>query len=151
METTVNERVIMLKNQLNLTVDDFCLKAKLSRTTLWNIQNGGEMKPKTTNAICDAFNVNKDWLLHGKGIMFLEAPKTEINNNVVDPWKDALVSQIASERDSLKKEVERLWQMISHFSSGAKPNFLKVSEYAYSSLLLPNRKTFNTASGTKVC
>ncbi len=137
METTVNERVVLLKTQMNLTIDEFCLKTKMSRTTLWNIQNGGEMKPKTTNIICETFNVNKDWLLHGKGKMFSEAPKVEVSNN--DPWKDALVSQVKEENNRLIEQVRWLQQMVSQFTNGVKPNFLKATDVA-NTLLFPNKK-----------
>lgn len=149
METTVNERIMMLKKHFNLTTDEFASKSNLSRTTIWTIQNGSDMKPKTINTICDSLNVNKEWLLHGKGKMFAEAPKevAPSNNN---PWKDALVSQVKEENNRLVEQLKFYQNMVSQLMQGVKPNFLKVSDYAYS-FVLPNRKTLKTVSDTKVC
>jgi len=121
MENTVNSRVLLLKKELGLSNNEFCMQAKISTSTLYSIQNGVDMKSKTITAIAEAFNINKDWLLNGKGKMLNEKNKETTN---VDPWKDALVSQVKEENNRLQKEVERLWQMVSHFTGGAKPNFL---------------------------
>lgn len=69
----------MLKTHLGLGNNEFASKANISTTTLWNIQNGGEIAPKTIKNICEAINVNKEWLLTGKGQMFNEAINKAFN------------------------------------------------------------------------
>lgn len=141
METTVNERIKLLRTQLNLSPEDFATKCNINRITLYRIEKGeGEPMHKTLKGIATSLNVNYDWLTLGKGKMFNDKTK-EITTPSVDPWKDALVSQVKEENNRLQKEVERLWQMVSHFTGGAKPNFRKATEYAYNTLALPKGKT----------
>lgn len=121
MEKSVNQRVMMLKSQLNLTNNEFCLRAEISTATLYSIQSGTQMKQKTIKTIAEAFNVNKEWLLTGKGQMFND-PKTETITSV-DPWRDALVQQVKEENVRLVEEVKWLRQMVSQFTNGLKPNF----------------------------
>ncbi len=143
MEKTVNERVKLLINQLNLTIDEFCEKADISRTTLWSIQKGTEMKPKTVKNICSAFGLSREWFLHGTGNQYEIQPV----HNTVDPWKDALVMQIKEENSRLQKELDRMWQMVQHLTGGAKPNFLKASGNAYSFKMFPGMGQLATVSG----
>lgn len=141
METTVNQRVLLLKKELDLSNSEFCLKAKISTGTLYTIQNGVQMKSKTINTFCEAFNLNKEWLLHGKGNMFADLQKTEVT---IDPWKDALVMQVKEENNRLQKELDKVWQMVQHLTGGAKPNFLKATDVV-NMLMFPNKKQFVTA------
>ena len=147
MESTVNQRVLLLKKELDLSNSEFCLKAKISTGTLYTIQNGVQMKSKTINAFCEAFNLNKEWLLHGKGNMFAETPKVDVIN-AVDPWKDALVMQVKEENNRLIEQVRWLQQMVSQFTNGVKPNFLKASENAYDFMFhLPGVNKYANVSG----
>jgi hypothetical protein len=51
-------------------------------------------------------------------------------------WKDEAYAEIKSKNEILQKEVERLWTMVQHFTTGAKPNFLKPSRNADSAKVL---------------
>ncbi len=76
MENTINERVKLLRNQLNLNMDEFAMRCNINRTTLWRIENNqGDAMPKTLKAVASAFGVNYTWLLNGKGKMFSDQPK----------------------------------------------------------------------------
>lgn len=75
MEKTVNQRVMQLKKELGLTDVQFCGKAEISTFTLHKIKSGEEVTQKIVISIVEAFNVNKDWLLTGKGKMFAD-PKS---------------------------------------------------------------------------
>lgn len=149
METSINSRVQLLKTELRLNTMDFCARAKISNGTFHNIKVGENVNQKTLNNIIENLNVHPDWLIHGKGKMFLDASKevAPINN---DPWKDALVSQVKEENNRLVEQLKFYQNMVSQLMQGVKPNFLKVSDYAYS-FVLPNRKTLKTVSDTKVC
>lgn len=136
MENTVNERVLMLKTHFNLGRNDFASKAGISPTTYDSIVNGNNVYPKTIKSIITAFNVNTDWLLHGKGKMFNAEPKEAPSN---DPWKDALVMQVKEENTRLQRELERVWQMVQHLTGGAKPNFLKAFNGSGLPYLLPGK------------
>jgi len=145
MEQTVNERVKLLITQLNLTADEFCEKADISRTTLWSIQKGAEMKPKTVKNICSAFNLSREWFLYGTGNQY-EAP---VSNNVIDPWKDALVMQLKEENNRLVEQARWLQNMVNQFTAGLKPASakLRASENAYSFKLFPGVEQLGAVSG----
>ncbi len=148
METTVNSRILLLKKDLGLTDIQFCGRAQISTATLNKIKNNEEITQKIVFAVLNTFNVNKDWLMTGKGKMFADVPK-EVQS-IAEPWRDALVMQVKEENSRLIEQVRWLQQMVSQFTNGVKPNFLKVSEYAYSKMFFPNEKTFITGSDTNV-
>lgn len=144
MENTVNSRVLLLKKETGLTDVQFCVKGKLSTFTLNKIRNNEDVSMKIYTSLINEYNVNKEWLLHGKGKMFADAPKAESSNSV-DPWKDALVMQVKEENNRLVEQVRWLQQMVSQFTNGVKPNFLKAPELAYNTMFFPN-KTFAIGS-----
>lgn len=124
MENTVNSRVLLLKTHLGLGNNEFAIKANISTTTVWNIQNGGEINPKTIRNISEALNVNKEWLLTGKGKMFND-PKETILAMVENPYKDALVAELKQQNERLTKQNEWFQSLINQLTAGLKPNFLK--------------------------
>ncbi len=122
MKSTVNTRITLLKTKLNLGNDEFSYQAGISPGTYWSISNGGNVAPKTIKKICEAFNVNAEWMLSEKGEMFLPEPEKRIG---INPWKEEAYVVIKEENSRLAKEIERLWVMIDNFSNG-KVNFLTV-------------------------
>lgn len=134
MKTTINERFKMLRTSLTLTQNEFANMIGLTPTQLSRIENGSSQPQNST--LKDLFKkveVSHDWLLNGKGE--LNAKIIDVIAQDVNPWKDALVSQVKEENNRLQKEVERLWQMIGHYTGGAKPNFLKATEKASTKLI----------------
>ncbi|MBL7930536.1 MAG: hypothetical protein JNL60_01455, partial [Bacteroidia bacterium] len=43
-------------------------------------------------------------------------------------WKDEAYQEVKNRNLSLEKEVERLWQMISHLTTGTKPDFERMRD-----------------------
>ena len=99
----------------------FCGKSKISTFTLNKIKNNEEITAKIVNAVIENLNVNKDWLLTGKGKMFNETPKAGLVD--ANPYKDALVAE-------LKSQVEYLKEMLKMALAGKNPNFRKAAEQA---------------------
>ena len=113
METAVNERIILLKNKLNLSDIDFCARAEISTGTLQKIKSKGSISMKIVNSVCIAFNVSRDWLLEGNGEIF--EPTKEVSQSA-NPWKDALIEE-------MKSEIEFLKQLLLNLSGKASANF----------------------------
>ncbi len=130
MENTVNSRVLLLKTHLNLNRSEFSNKANISLSTFDNISTGHNIYPKTINAISQAFNANRDWLLTGHGDMFVEPKHTAVGFGTENPYKDALVAE-------LKSQVEYLKEMLKMTMGGKNPNFRKAIEYA-NMFMFPN-------------
>lgn len=118
---TVNSRLMLLKNTLNLGQNEFCFRADISSATLHSIQNGAELRPRTVKKIADAFGANFNWLQTGEGEMLLS--KNELTTNPNDPWRDALVQQVKEENTRLTNELNRVWAMVNHLTGGKIPNF----------------------------
>jgi transcriptional regulator with XRE-family HTH domain len=127
MGTTSNDRVISLLKTLKIDEVEASRRVGKHSATLYRITNKDHEPTKTTlKIIADKLGASYDWLLTGRGEMF---STDSFGQDAMNPWKDALVSQIKEENSRLQKEVERLWQMISFHTSGTKPNFLKVIEF----------------------
>lgn len=72
-ETIVAERMRQLRNTLKLNQKEFCKQIELSQGRLSDIESGNT-KPSfnTLLAISERFSVSLDWLIAGKGQMFIE-------------------------------------------------------------------------------
>ncbi len=68
-------------------------------------------------------------MLHGIGEMLPNGIKDlDVEKEAVGFWKDEAYLELKSKNMLLEKEVERLWQMVSHFTTGVKPNFPRAIE-----------------------
>ncbi len=132
METTVNSRVQLLKTELRLNTMEFCAKAKISNGTFYNINNGENVNQKTLNSIIECLNVNPDWLMHGNGKMFNEAPKhTGVGVGIKNPWQDETYNNLQRENSRLVDQLKFYQDMVGKFMSGIKPNFHKAHNQTY--------------------
>lgn len=127
MENSLGQRVKELRMHYNLSVKEFAGKCGLSHVAIFHLENGKTVKPHRSSLqrIASIFGTTADWLLYGKNEMLPNGLK-EIyaDDNANDAfWKDEAYLEIKSRNIMLEKEVERLWQMVSHFTSGTKPDF----------------------------
>lgn len=114
MESSVNERVKLLRSFLNITQNEFANKIDSTLVTISRIENGSnEPRKSTLLTICRVFNVNQDWLLNGKGEMML--PGSEDQSSKVEPtnWKEEAYLQLKNHNETLKQEVEWLKNLVS--------------------------------------
>lgn len=127
METTVNERVVLIKKHLDLTDVEFCNRANISTGTLFRIKNGESISPKVLKSISEGTQTELHWLKTGKGKMLIEKDAQTIAN----PWKDAFVVELKEKNTFLEKQVEWLQSLVNNLTQkGANPNFLKALERA---------------------
>ena len=64
----MNERIKWLRKKLGLTQNEFGAKLGLAANTVTNYETGRRVPSNTViTAICREFNINRDWLLTGKG------------------------------------------------------------------------------------
>lgn len=94
---TQAERVRLLRKELSLTQSDFGKRVGVGKTAISKIEkNENSLTDRMFNSICREFNVNEDWLRHGKGEMFLpvEDEVGEIVSKLVDesnPFYDMIL------------------------------------------------------------
>lgn len=68
----MNERVRFLRKSLNLSQEAFAEKIIMTKNYISLVENGNRnLSERTANDICRVFNVNREWLIHGTGEIFL--------------------------------------------------------------------------------
>ncbi len=126
MNNSVALRIKQLRNHYNLSVKEFASRCGLSHVAIFHLENGRTLKPHrgSLQRIAGVFGTSADWILYGTGEMLPFGTAQIYNNeNTADVrWKDEAYTEIKNRNAILEKEVERLWQMIGHFTNGAKPN-----------------------------
>jgi transcriptional regulator with XRE-family HTH domain len=126
MENTIAKRIKQLRAHYNLGVKEFAERCSLSHVAIFHLESGKTVKPHKSSLqrIANVFGTTAEWILFGKNEMLPNGTRelqTEVTGDVF--WKEEAYLEIKSRNAMLEKEVERLWQMISHFTSGSKPNF----------------------------
>ena len=79
----MNERLLMLRKDLNLTQSEFAEKIQISRSHLSGLENGTRnFTERVISDICREFDVNRNWLETGIGDMYIDIlSKIEEFNN----------------------------------------------------------------------
>jgi transcriptional regulator with XRE-family HTH domain len=71
----IKERIKEIRTKLNISQRDFSKKIFISQTLLGEIELGNRtITERTIQLISTEFNVNKEWILTGKGDMFTAPP-----------------------------------------------------------------------------
>lgn len=102
--STINERLLKLRENLNLTRKAFGERLGVSDSVIKNIEyNVTDPKPLLIQQICKEFKVDRDWLETGEGEMFM--PQTQ------DAAIIEFLSSVLSEEDESFKR--RFVEMLS--------------------------------------
>jgi transcriptional regulator with XRE-family HTH domain len=125
MENTIALRIRQLRTHYNLSVKEFASRCNLSHVAIFHLENGRTLKPHKSSMqrVANVYGSSVDWILYGKNEMLPNGTKELTEGEVSDFWKDEAFLELKSRNAILEKEIERLWQMISHFTNGQKPNF----------------------------
>lgn len=128
METTLNERLLLLLKTIHMSEQQLAVKIKKSPSTIYRIlKDESSPTDSTIQAIADATNSEFVWLKHGIGDIQI-TPKSDPNTN---PWQDAAFSALKDEVRFLKKQTEWLQNLVNNLSqTGAKASFNIVSDVA---------------------
>lgn len=69
----MNERLLLLRKNLEITQNEFAKKIQISRSHLSGLENGSRnFTERVVADICREFNVNREWFETGKGEMFID-------------------------------------------------------------------------------
>src|SRR5688572_23274122 len=130
MENSLGQRIKELRMHYNLSVKEFAVKCGLSHVAIFHLENGKTIKPHRSSLqrIASIFGTTSDWLLFGKNEMLPNGVKEIYADESMQDsfWKDEAYQEIKNKNQMLEKEIERLWQMVSHFTTGAKPDFQRM-------------------------
>ncbi len=118
METTLNERIKMLRNHLNISQNDFSSKVDVSSVTIYQIEVGqSNPSSKTLQKIVNNTGISKDWLLHGKGEMTFSESVSELDEEKSTSWSAKAFEAIKSKNDHLEQEIQFLREMLKNITS----------------------------------
>ena len=99
---TVNERIKYLrKDVLRLTQEKFAADLHITRSSLSVIEIGKTVTDRNIWAICNRYNLNKQWLQDGTGPIFRELTKEEEISNF-------LGEVVTSDKDFRKRFISAL-------------------------------------------
>ncbi len=116
----MNKRIKEIRKMLDMTQAEFSSKIGLSRNFIAQIETGAKMpSDRTISDICREFNINKDWLLTGKGEPTIEACQEErysinigklqrADNETIMRW----VNAIAETKPEVLVEIEKFMRKI---------------------------------------
>jgi len=84
----IKERIKKIRLKLGISQQDFAKKVYISQTLLGEIELGNRTATeKTIQLISTEFNVNKSWILTGKGDMFTAPPPDIQLENLIEVFK----------------------------------------------------------------
>lgn len=95
----MKERLKELRKELGLTMEEFGSNLGVRKTTISSLENGiNKITDQMILSICNAYNVNEEWLRNGSGEMFVES-------------SDSLIEKIMSEfpLDKLSQTILRTY------------------------------------------
>lgn len=73
-----NNRLVLLREEIGLNQSEFAKKLNVTSAAISKIEKGkGNLTDRMMNDICREFMVNKEWLLYGKGEMFVDSSMDE--------------------------------------------------------------------------
>lgn len=89
----MNERIKIIRKELNLTLEKFGQRIGVTRAAISNIESGNrKVTDQMCRSICREFNIREDWLRNGTGEMF---------ENLSDEEKVAsILGKIFTDKDS---------------------------------------------------
>ena len=126
---SINQRIKTLRKELNLIQQDFAKKIGVQRVTIsWMEKEGNTITRQNIKIICDAFNVNENWLRTGEGDMFKPADEPGILDKLQQELKlNNAEMEIIKTFIELSPEQRRMGiQLIKDFSSKLSANLGEV-------------------------
>lgn len=110
----INDRVRLLRNQLNMTQTDFGSKISVTQNHLSGVEIGRrDVSERMIKIICLEFNVNEEWLRHGDGEIFVQTDTFSLDdyankNNLSNLEIDIIKSYMELDSDIRKTLMNNL-------------------------------------------
>lgn len=80
----MKDRIKSIRLNEKLTQEEFAEKLGLTRDKVFNIESGRKIiKSDDIENICSKFNINEEWIISGKGVMYkTSSTSKQISNNL---------------------------------------------------------------------
>jgi transcriptional regulator with XRE-family HTH domain len=129
MEKNVGSRIKKLRTYYQLGRKEFGLRCGLSHVAIFQLENGKTSKPQNSSLqkIVECYGTTNEWLRYGIGNM-LPSGRQVLNEaalkqeNII--WKNEAYVELKNKNELLEKEVERLLQMVNHFTQHTELKFI---------------------------
>lgn len=106
---TLGERIKKLRNELDLTQQEFAAKIGSVQNTITGYETGRRAPSnQVISLICHEFNVDETWLRTGEGEMFLETPDTATGRLAKELGLDEFMQSVVSEYLKLSEEQRKV-------------------------------------------
>jgi transcriptional regulator with XRE-family HTH domain len=120
MENNIGKRIRTLRAHYNMGMKDFAQCSGLSHVAIFHLENGRTLKPHKSSMvrIASAFGTTLEWILYGKDEMLPNGTMDMSAARDGSEWKEEALSELRKKNQLLEKEVNRLWEIISHLTGG---------------------------------
>lgn len=124
MNSTVNERIKQLRAELKISQGEMANRLGMSATGIWKMESEGA-KPRfnTIHSICSEFNVNKDWLISGKGEMFNSSNETEVQLKETKNFAELTIEAMEKHIETLERNNQTLINTLNKLLQKMDVNF----------------------------
>lgn len=111
----INIRITELRKVLNLSMEKFGNQVGITKSSINAIEKGrNNPSEQTIMLICKAYNVSPLWLKEGKGDMFLDFPKHELDriaqDYALDETDKLLIETFLESSESDRKAIKNFLQ-----------------------------------------
>lgn len=147
----INERIKELRAFSGLNQRDFSAKAKIGHSTLAMFETGQRVpKDIHISQICQAFNVNEEWLRNGTGEMFRQDEKTILSQLATEYNLDDLDRRIIESYlkmgEPQRKAIKDYIKTLSDTLASASEIDMEVEDYRRE---LEQEKSIQTSSASQ--
>lgn len=123
---TINERIVLLREKLDIKQSDMSVSIGLKQGSLSDIERGKTKKvtERVINDICRVYGVNKDWLIRGIEPMIIPIDDKDEFERV---WAQIANSK-SDNADFIKRIMRAFWSLPEDKQAAVKELIDKVSE-----------------------
>lgn len=125
MDTTVNERFVMLLKALRMNQTQLAHTLNVTPSSISLIVNGSTLSMEMLDKLSETHNVSKAWMVEGIGSMFKGGVDVASSTkNTSDAWAQKTVDQMQERINALEADKKYLQDLLQMAVTG-KGNFLK--------------------------
>lgn len=117
---TINERIAILLNTLQITKTAFAEKLKVSQQYISKLTKTGLPSDLLIDDICEKYNVNEEWLRYGTGEMFRVIPKEDETA--------AIVSSLLEEDNAFHDVIKGIMKTFEQLDPASQDTLISFSE-----------------------
>jgi predicted RNase H-like nuclease (RuvC/YqgF family) len=121
MKNQVNQRILEVKDALDLSEREFCSVTEMSTGTLHRIKNDLGISGKTLNSIIVKLNLNREWLKNGSGEMFNPSPGIETSASKT--FSEKTIEALERHIDTLERNNRVLLDTLNKLMQKVEVNF----------------------------